>query len=286
MSTADGLHGFADLPLWLTWRYETRQGRDRPTKVPYAHTGLKASSIEPSTWAKRAIAEHAAKRDNRNGIGLVLAPLGGGRHLGGIDLDSCLDDEGNLAPWAREFVELLNSYTEVSPSGHGLKVFFTHDERVTLVEGLHWRSEAKRAAPDGGKEPGIEFYLRARYFTVTEKTFESFDAVRLVDLDTLRAVQAKMEAFAAKPKAPTHRSPATHRHDDDQRRLFAALAAIPGEDTYTEWVRVGMALHAEVRGSDAGYRAFVAWSAGSSKFDARHCEQKWQEWGRNAGPTI
>ena len=113
-----------------------------------------------------------------------------------------IDDEGTVAPWAREIVELLTSYTEVSPSGHGLKVFFTHDQRVTLAEGVRWQSAVRRPAPDGGKEPGIEFYLRARYFTVTDQTFEGFDTVRLIDFDTLRAVQAKMVGLRRQAQGP------------------------------------------------------------------------------------
>ena len=87
----------------------------------------------------------------------MLAPLGEGRHLGGIDLDTCIDDEGTVTAWAREIVELMNSYTEVSPSGHGLKIFFTHDQRETQAEGMHWRSAVRRPPPNGGKEPPSSF---------------------------------------------------------------------------------------------------------------------------------
>src|SRR5262245_65605394 len=123
------LHEFADLPLWLTWKFESRQGK--PTKVPYApYLGRRASTIDDSTWATRAIAMRAAEEEKRDGVGLVLAPLDEGRHLGGIDLDACIDDEGNVAPWAREIVEALGSYAEVSPSREGLKVFLTYDQRA------------------------------------------------------------------------------------------------------------------------------------------------------------
>ena len=139
-----GIHllGFADQALWVTWKSETRQGRN-PTKVPYAYTGLPASSTDARTWTTRAIAKHAAELGSHDGIGIMLARIDEGRHLGGVDLDSCIDDDGNLTVWAQEIVELLNSYTEVSPSNHGLKVFFTHDPRVTLVEGVHWRSAVR-----------------------------------------------------------------------------------------------------------------------------------------------
>src|SRR5208337_4316993 len=53
-----------------------------------------------------------------------LGVLGDGRAIGGIDLDTCRAVDGTLAPWAAEVVARIGSYTEVSPSGTGAKVFF------------------------------------------------------------------------------------------------------------------------------------------------------------------
>jgi len=42
----------------------------------------------------------------------------------GVDLDDCLDAEGNLRPWACGIVERFgDSYQEISPSGEGLKIW-------------------------------------------------------------------------------------------------------------------------------------------------------------------
>ena len=36
---------------WVVWRYETRAGQNKPTKVPYnAQTGRLAKSDTPATW--------------------------------------------------------------------------------------------------------------------------------------------------------------------------------------------------------------------------------------------
>jgi Protein of unknown function (DUF3987)/Primase C terminal 2 (PriCT-2) len=98
------------------------------------------------------------------------------------------------------------------------------------------------------------------------------------------------DAFGAVPEdtAPRHKTSNDHphRHDAEHGIVLDALSSIPGEDTYSEWVRIGMALHAAVRGSAEGYRAFVAWSARSRKFDARHCEQKWREWDRKPADHL
>jgi Protein of unknown function (DUF3987)/Primase C terminal 2 (PriCT-2) len=271
----NALHEFAALSLWVTWRSEERGGR--LTKVPYSPTiNGRASSTDPSTWTTRAIVEHAVEQDGYDGIGLVLAGIDEARHLGGIDLDSCIDDEGNVAPWARDIVELVASYTEISPSGHGFKVFFTHDPRETLAEGMRWRSAVRQPALNGGKDHGVEFYVHGRYFTVTDKTFENFDTFRHVGLDTLLEVQAKMEVFAGKPKAANDRP---RRHDNDQQRLFDAIAHIPNADLHwNDWTRIGMAIFSETNGSAAGYAAFLGWSAKSAKFNPHACDDRWQHW--------
>src|SRR5262249_53668371 len=177
-TATDALREFANLPLWVTWQYEFRQG-NKPTKVPYAPClGRRASTTDDSTWATRAIAMRAAEEEKRDGVGLVLAPLDEGRHLGGIDLDSCIDDEGNVAPWAREIVELVAIYTEAARRGQGLKIFFPHDPREPGVGGRGWKNPVRRPPPNGGKEPAIELYLDRHYFAVTDQIFESFDPVQ------------------------------------------------------------------------------------------------------------
>jgi len=42
----------------------------------------------------------------------------------GIDIDDCRDrDTGELDPQAKKIISLINSYSEVSPSGTGVKIF-------------------------------------------------------------------------------------------------------------------------------------------------------------------
>ena len=53
---------------WVVWRYETRNGK--PTKVPYAIQGHKASVTDPSTWS--TFQEVLAAAPQFSGIGFVL----------------------------------------------------------------------------------------------------------------------------------------------------------------------------------------------------------------------
>ena len=182
-----------------------------------------------------------------------------------------------LAPWAREIVELLNSYTEVSPSGHGLKVFFTHDPRDTLAEGVRWRSAVRQPAPNGGKEPGIEFYLRARYFTVTDATFEQYDTIRAVDLDTLRARAAadgglRRQAQGADPSpAPPRRRPAAHHRRHRPRWPTPICTGRNGTPEAWRSTPRRTAAPRATRPSSAGRRR-----AASTIPDA--CAERWQHW--------
>jgi hypothetical protein len=75
----------------------------------------------------------------------------------GVDLDKCRDkDSGQVAEWARTIIKRMDTYTEVSPSGTGVKMW----------------CEAKSPFPTGrqimlDKGSRIEVYDYSRYFAVT-----------------------------------------------------------------------------------------------------------------------
>lgn len=115
---------------WLAWKNESRGGKQ--TKVPKTAHNTAATSTAPDTWAPfEAIARVIERRPSLfDGCGIVLGELSTGEHLCGVDLDSCLDDDGVLAEWAKLFVEGLQTYGEVSPSGGGLKQFFAAERTM------------------------------------------------------------------------------------------------------------------------------------------------------------
>jgi primase-polymerase (primpol)-like protein len=116
------LDPLASEPRWVAWRSEPRGGK--PTKVPYAPDGKKAKADDPSTWGNRKAAEARASKivnGQGGGIGIQLGDVGANIHLGGIDLDSCISEDGALVPWAAVIVSALPTYTERSPSGRGTR---------------------------------------------------------------------------------------------------------------------------------------------------------------------
>lgn len=76
-----------------------------------------------------------------------------------IDLDDCRNPEtGVIADWAVDIIQTLNSYSEVSPSGTGVKI---------IVKGAKNTNRCRAAVADTGGE--IEIYDQGRYFTITSQ---------------------------------------------------------------------------------------------------------------------
>ena len=104
--------------LFCCWRYEDRDGK--PTKVPYnPRTGGRAQSTNPDTFASLEIALKAVERGRYDGIGVGIFG-----NVGAIDIDHCIDDNGELSQLAFDVMNIVQSYAEFSPSGHGLRILF------------------------------------------------------------------------------------------------------------------------------------------------------------------
>jgi hypothetical protein len=269
---------FAMAAIWTTWKNEIRAGGNKPSKVPYALDGGLAKSNDPSTWMTYFEAEQCRDQRHHDGINIMLAPVEDGLHLGGIDLDACIGEEGDLEPWAAEIVVKVNSYTEVSPSGTGLKIFFLHDPKLTLDAKHRWRKHVQKPNPKGGKDLGIEQYLAKHFMAVTEAVYQGYTTLRTIGVDILYAVRTAMARFDDKPAAPRM---------DDTDRLYDAIAAMRNGDlSWEEWNTRGMAIHKATGGSTRGYEAFMAWSAQSSKFDERACRERWDNWRVSPGDQV
>lgn len=141
-----------DRNQWVAWKYVERGGK--PTKAPInPHNGSLASSTDASTWGTFAEAIEACRRNNAlAGVGFVFTA---DDPYCGVDLDDSVDESTRqLKPWAQQIVDRLDSYTEISPSGSGLKVFIKANKPG---------SRCRKAYEDGE----VEIYDRDRFFTVT-----------------------------------------------------------------------------------------------------------------------
>ena len=133
-------------PHFVVWRAEPRPPA-KPAKVPYCPLDGRCASVSQSTdWT--SLNQALAVVADFDGLGFVFAKSD---PFAGVDLDGCRDPiSGTIAPWALDIIQQLDTYTEVSPSGSGVKLFL------------------RGALPGRGRRFGrIELYDNERYFTLT-----------------------------------------------------------------------------------------------------------------------
>jgi hypothetical protein len=230
----DAFCAFDDAPRWLAWREEPRGNTGKPTKVPYdpKRPGCKADATDPATWARRIEAVGCAKElangTGRTGVGIALGDIGDNTYLAGVDLDSSLDENSALAPWAVPIISTLVTYSEISPSGCGIKCFFYIDADVVRpflnlisVDANKWGCKRGISGLSGADHgPGIEIYTRDRYFTTTGRLW-SMDHQRIV-----LAEWCQLEALAKLIPPSARASSGGNDTRDNSRSALAFRAAL------------------------------------------------------------
>ena len=145
---------------WVNWRLTPRKEDKKPTKPPFMPSGKLAKIDDPATWS-HCLTTQAAYKEPANkldGVGFVLTKVD---PYVAFDFDDCyckallkidpsLSHLDAVLPAIAAHIRSLNSYTEESPSGKGIRVF------------------TKGALPEDGKKKGpIEVYQNGRYVTLT-----------------------------------------------------------------------------------------------------------------------
>lgn len=150
---------FKDRHQCVLWKTMTRAGR--PTKVPYQPNGIEADSSDPKTWSTYAEAVEAYHKGGYDGIGFVFDPLDA---YAGVDLDHCINADGTIKPKAKAILDKLNSYSEISPSGTGIKIFPKAKNPVSIrsKDGKFQQGFSSKKA-----DLEIEIYYGYRFFTLT-----------------------------------------------------------------------------------------------------------------------
>lgn len=133
---------------WISWLGVPKEN-GKIDRVPVdAKTGNAASTTDPATWTSFDEAVAFLAVGTCDGVGYVLTE---DDPFTGVDLDDCADAyTGEIADWAQEIVDNLNSYAELSPSGTGIHIFV----------------EAKKPG-ERCRKGDVEIYEKARYLTVT-----------------------------------------------------------------------------------------------------------------------
>jgi hypothetical protein len=256
--SAVNLTDLAKLPRWVAWQTEGRGAKGKPTKVPYnPMTGRKAMADSPRTWGARAAAEKLAPELPRpfdiGGVGLELGDHEGVA-IGGIDLDTCLDAEAKLAPWADLVMQRFATYAETSPSGTGVKLFFTYDpaDAPALRKTMGTQTGKKWCQRSGDDHPpGIELYISGRFFAVTDRQYPGAPAelrqVSRADLEWLILDVGPKLATPPEPKAAPAPAPAA--------KIRKALQQTSSGDSSRSASAFKVACRVKRRGGD--YEAFL-----------------------------
>ena len=138
-----------DKKAFVNWKMKERE-KGKKTKIPVDREGKSIDVLD----TKNQLDFETAKEIYETygfGIGFVIDPKNG---LVGIDIDHCVDQEGNISPLAQEILESCDSYAEFSPSGNGIHIWIMDSD----IDGIH---------KCRNNEIGLEIYREKRYFTVT-----------------------------------------------------------------------------------------------------------------------
>lgn len=147
------------LKQWVCWN------SDKIPKNPY--NGKNAQSNNRETWGDFETAVKATTRYNFTGVGFMFD-----NGYFGVDLDDCISEDNQ--DFIDEFVETLQSYTEISQSGKGLHII------------------CKGTLPNGMRRKGkVEMYQDGRYFAMTGNLYrKEYDSINDCT-ESIRVLHAK-----------------------------------------------------------------------------------------------
>ena len=103
--------------LFCLWRYEKVNGR--LSKIPYSLHGGRAKSTDRKSFCGFNSAVNAVSKYSGIGLGIFDG-------FCAVDIDHCVAD-GRLSELALDVINAMNSYTEYSPSGKGVRIIFRAD---------------------------------------------------------------------------------------------------------------------------------------------------------------
>ena len=261
------------LPRWVAWRYERKPGTEKLSKVPYSTVGkhprkIDATKIENGVPYAAALVALRDKAKRLDGVGIIL-----GDGLAGIDVDDCIDADGNMDERGQRISERFrSSYAEVSPSGRGFKVFIDVGDDAELA-----------AVGENTRE--LEIYGSKRYFTVTGQRLPGHPTSIASMAGEFRATAIEVDALRGAPKSDAHDDAGggrwAHRKNLTREQVEAALATISADCSNGDWFDYGRAI--ELQFGDEGFDIWNDWSATSATQypGEADCRKEWARYKRD-----
>jgi hypothetical protein len=230
---------------WLLWKSEQHPGDKKPRKVPHHADGRRRTGEQGAPADRAALVSFDAARaalegGDFTGLGFAFLP---GDGLIGIDLDHVRDPEtGELTPRAQAIVDACASYTEISPSGTGLHIYCQGETETFKSNDI-----------------GVEVFCGRQFFTLTGHHLVGTPTdVNPIGEETLRRLKSTVDQ--AKKRKDGKPSTAPPPALDGHAKVESALAYVSPDCGYDDWIKIGMAIHAEL-----GAGAFHVWNYWSAK---------------------
>lgn len=157
--------------LWCGWKL-TDKG-----KVPFnLLTGLWAKSNDESTFSAYPVLLnniHKFLKFDENGKQLGGVGLGIFRGYSAIDIDHCIDENGQMSDMALDIITFCDSYTEYSPSKTGIRIIFKTNVKIDKEQ--YYINNANR---------GLEIYISnntSKFVSITGNKI-SGDTINEIDI--------------------------------------------------------------------------------------------------------
>jgi hypothetical protein len=270
------------LKHWVNWAALWSADKKSFSKPPMRANGRNASSTEPGDWTTleeslAALGRDGVYRDRwgrKHHVTLDGVGLAGLERTDwvGVDLDGCVNPEtGEINAAARKIVKTFDSYTEVSPSGKGLRIW---------VE-----AEKHRAwCANKGGETDIEVYDKGRFLTATGWHLEGTPWTvekRQEALDAFMEQHAPPEAERPETEQRPYTGPQDYAYDlegllDKAGVVFKQASDATSERTYhivCPWAH-------EHSGGDTSGTRVGQYASGATWFrcEHAHCLSAGREW--------
>jgi putative DNA primase/helicase len=269
-------------PTWLVWRLIQMPGQQKPRKVPhYPVSGKPREGTQGSPDDRAGLVSYdraiaAVLKGRWSGVGIAMLKDNG---LVAVDFDDCVKD-GQIDSRVVDLCE--GTYSEISPSGNGVRAFFAG----TLPDRKDLKGDLK-----------VEVFCDAGYVTVTGNV--TAECAMWGWEDTVAPLTPAMLAFYEQRFG---RAVASAADDDDDwavslspktdgmtiEKARTLVSAMDADGDYDSWLKVGQVLHFEFDGSDAGLEIWRDWSKKSSgKYPGDAAlDAKWSSFGRYRGSPL
>ena len=141
--------------MFCLWKYQSHKGRQ--TKVPYQVNNQRADPTKPGCFASFDEVMIAINNGDYDGIGLGIF----GDYVA-IDIDHCVKD-GEISEMAQDIINMMNSYTEISPSGTGIRIICKSSKNIIAKDKYYTNNRLL----------GLEVYFEKKYVTLTGNAINS-----------------------------------------------------------------------------------------------------------------